>query len=153
MKNPSGEIIPQLVFINYKRPLYDSMRKIKSSHECVKMMHDLDIIDRVDYKECFWVILLNRASCVLGVSKISEGSDVGTVANPKEIVQLALLSHATVVILVHNHPSGSKKPSVQDTYLTKAIQKTLDLFQIDLLDHIVITTEDHFSFSDEGILG
>ncbi len=152
MKTQLNELQAPQVYINYVRPEYDSMKKVLKSEECVDIIRELYNDFRIDYKECFWVVLLNASNCVLGISKVSEGSDMKTVASTKEILQLTILSHATAVILIHNHPSGSTLPSGPDKALTKRIRISLELFEIELLDHIVITKEGYLSMADEGIL-
>ena len=141
MKAQLNELQAPQVYINYVRPEYDSMKRVHSSEECVDIIRKLNKDHRIDYKEYFWVILMNASASVLGVSQISEGSDMGTVASTKEILQLAILSHARAIILVHNHPAGSLMPSSTDRVLTKKIHLSLELFQIELNDHIIITKE------------
>ena len=113
------------------------------------------IIDehRIDYKEIFCVMLLSRANQVLGISEIGSGSTAGVVMNTKEIFQLALLTNACACItLCHNHPSGKLIPSEQDKECTSKISEACKLLDIKLLDHIILTSEGHYSFSDEGML-
>lgn len=106
--------------------------------------------DTIEHKEYFKVILLNRSSKVLGVSHISEGGINETSADIRIIMQAAILGNASGIILSHNHPSGSIQPSWQDDQLTDRVNKATKLFNISLLDHIIITDSGFYSYADEG---
>lgn len=77
---------------------------------------------------------------------------LGTVADPRVIMQFALLSNATQLILCHNHPSGNLKPSKADEELTAKIKMAASYFDVKVLDHIILSSEGYFSFADEGLL-
>ncbi|MCE7996692.1 MAG: DNA repair protein RadC [Roseivirga sp.] len=102
--------------------------------------------------EQFWVIMLTRNNKVLQKRCVSQGGFSGTIADPKVIFKRALEDMANGIILVHNHPSGNKKPSSADLRLTKKIVEAGKLLEIPVLDHIIFTDEDFYSFSDEGVL-
>lgn len=102
--------------------------------------------------EQFWVIMLTRNNKVLHKRCVSQGGFSGTIADPKVIFKRALEDMANGIILVHNHPSGNKKPSSADLRLTKKIVEAGKLLEIPVLDHIIFTDEDFYSFSDEGVL-
>lgn len=106
--------------------------------------------DTIEHKEYFKVMLLNRANKVLGVSHISEGGINETSADIRIIMQAAILGNASGIILSHNHPSGSKQPSCQDDQLTNRVNKAAKLFNISLLDHIIVTDSGFYSYADEG---
>ena len=106
-----------------------------------------------DYRhEVFAVIFLNRANKVNHFEIISEGGITGTVADPRIILRRALEQDAVSVILCHNHPSGSLKPSRADEQLTVKIREAARYFDIAVLDHIIVSDSGYFSFADEGIL-
>jgi DNA repair protein RadC len=102
--------------------------------------------------EEFWIILLGRASKVLGKELISKGGLSGTVADPKVIFHIALQHQASGIILVHNHPSGNLKPSHQDISLTKNLTAAGKMLDIQIFDHLIITDNGYFSFGDESLL-
>lgn len=108
--------------------------------------------DSIEFVEEFMVLLLNKANKVLGIYKVSKGGVSGTVADPKVIFASAIKANACALILAHNHPSGNLKPSRADEELTTKIKKGGDLLDIKVLDHVIITKEDYFSFADEGLL-
>ncbi len=109
---------------------------------------------QMQYKghEMFAVVFLNRANKVLHHEIISEGGITGTVADPRIILKKALEHNATSIILSHNHPSGSLKPSRQDEELTHKIKEAAGYLDIQVIDHIIVSEEGYYSFADEGLL-
>ena len=106
-----------------------------------------------DYKhEVFAVVFLNRANKINDFKIISEGGITGTVADPRIILRTALEKDAVSLILCHNHPSGSLKPSRADEELTQKIKEAAKYFDIKVLDHLIVSDDGYYSFADEGIL-
>lgn len=95
---------------------------------------------------------MNRANRVLGIYEVSSGGMSGTIAHPKLIFSTALITCASGIILAHNHPSGNAKPSSHDLELTKKIKMGGKLLDIEVLDHIIMTAEGYFSFTDERLI-
>ena len=102
--------------------------------------------------EEFWILLLNRANIVLKKVQISSGGVSGTIADTKVIFKSALDELASAIILVHNHPSGNTKPSSQDIKLTNKLKSAGEILDIQVLDHLIFTNDNYFSFADEGLL-
>lgn len=102
--------------------------------------------------EEFRVLLLNRRHKVIGNEHISKGGISSTVTDIRMIMKAAIENLASAIILAHNHPSGTLKPSQQDIALTKKIKQMCDLLEINLLDHIIITDKSFFSLADEGMM-
>ena len=96
---------------------------------------------------CFW----HTNVCVI-FYKMSTGGVSGTVADPKVIFIAALKANASNIILTHNHPSGSVKPSRADIELTKKIKEGGYLLEVGVLDHLIISIESYYSFPDEGLM-
>ena len=106
-----------------------------------------------DYRhEVFAVLFLNRANKIKHFQIVSEGGITGTVADPRIILKKALEEDAVSIILCHNHPSGSLKPSGADQELTKKIKEAAKFFDIKVLDHLIVSDAGYYSFADEGIL-
>jgi len=106
-----------------------------------------------DYKhEVFAVLFLNRSNKINHFQIISEGGITGTVADPRIILKKALEEDAVSIILCHNHPSGSLKPSKADEELTMKIKEAARYFDIKVLDHLIVSDDGYYSFADEGIL-
>lgn len=102
--------------------------------------------------EVFAVVFLNRANKINHFEIISEGGITGTVADPRIILKRALEHDAISMVLCHNHPSGSLKPSRQDEELTERIKIAAKFFDIRIMDHLIVSDEGFYSFADEGIL-
>jgi DNA repair protein RadC len=106
-----------------------------------------------DYRhEVFAVLFLNRANKINHFQIVSEGGITGTVADPRIILKKALEEDAVSMILCHNHPSGSLKPSSADVELTRKIKEAAKFFDIKVMDHLIVSDAGYYSFSDEGIL-
>jgi len=106
-----------------------------------------------DYQyEVFAVIFLNRANKINHFEIVSAGGITGTVADPRVILKKALEENAVSIILCHNHPSGSLKPSRADEELTTKIKEAAKYFDIKVIDHIIVSEDGYYSFADEGIL-
>jgi len=102
--------------------------------------------------ETFWVLLLNRSNKIIKGKRISEGGISGTVVDMRIIFKFAIENLASSVILCHNHPSGSVRPSNADIELTRKIRDGGRLIDVAIIDHIITGDKTYFSFSDEGLL-
>jgi DNA repair protein RadC len=106
-----------------------------------------------DYQqEVFGVVFLNRSNRVNHFEIISKGGITGTVADPRIILKKALEEDAVSLILCHNHPSGSIKPSRADEELTQKIKEAARFLDIKILDHIIVSEYGYYSFADEGVI-
>jgi DNA repair protein RadC len=102
--------------------------------------------------EQFWVLFLNKANRKLSLRCISEGGLDSTVVDPKRVYKIALEENAAGIILCHNHPSGSLRPSDNDIKLTEKIKRSGEFLDIKVLDHLIVGDENYYSFADEGKL-
>jgi DNA repair protein RadC len=102
--------------------------------------------------EEFWVLFLNRSNRVTGKMKISQGGVSGTVTDVRIIMKQAVEFLASGIIVCHNHPSGNLNPSESDSKITHKIREAGNLLDIQLLDHIIISGMDYFSFADNGMI-
>ncbi len=125
--------------------------KIHSSKDAADYIRQF-YFDDIEIYESFFILLLNRANNTIGYAKISQGGTVGTVVDIKIICHYAINTLGCSVVLSHNHPSGSLKPSRADLEITKKTAEALKLFDVKVLDHVVLATEGYFSFADEGLL-
>lgn len=101
------------------------------------------------WREMAWVLTLNKGCEVTGHFLLSAGGTSSTVIDKKVVAKVAIEQLADAVILVHNHPSGNCLPSRSDIKETGDIKKALDLFDISLLDHIIIADKEYYSFASE----
>ena len=109
-------------------------------------------LQRLDHEEC-WVLYLTSSNRIVERQRVSQGGVQGTVVDHRLIIKRALELLATQLIMVHNHPSGAAEPSPQDKVLTERIARAAALFDIRLLDHIIIARDGDFSFLREGLMG
>lgn len=124
--------------------------KILTASDIHKMMLPTYREGTIEHKEYFKAVFLNQAQEVLGYTLISEGGITATVADVRIILQAALLTNSVAIILVHNHPSGNLKPSKTDCDLTKQIVNAAKFMDIRVLDHLIISKDDYYSFAEEG---
>lgn len=122
---------------------------VNTSHD---IAHYLQSVLKDYRREVFAVIFLNRANKIKHFEIVSEGGITGTIADPRIILKKALDEDAVSVILCHNHPSGSLKPSRADEALTLKIKEAARYFDIRVMDHIIVSESGYYSFADEGIL-
>jgi len=101
-------------------------------------------------RELFVAIYLNRANKVLAMETISAGGVSGTVADPRIILKRAIEEQASSIILSHNHPSGSLRPSEADRQLTEKIKAAARLIDMTVIDHIIVSDQGYYSFADSG---
>ena len=127
---------------------------VKCSRDAQKIFFDSWNQSTIEHKESFKMLLLNRANKVLGMTTISEGGLSGTVTDVRLIYQYAIKGNASGIIICHNHPSGNVNPSESDQKITNKIKEAGNLLDIQLLDHIILTSEREIyrSFADEGHL-
>ena len=106
-----------------------------------------------DYEhEEFWVLFLDRSNQMIRKEQISKGGVAGTVVDTRVVFKLAVECLACGIILAHNHPSGRKQPSEADKSLTKKLKEAGRIMEVTVLDHLIVTPSDYYSFADEGIL-
>jgi len=137
----------------YKSKVKASERPtIHSSSDAESVLRFLWEDGKMELVEQFKVLFLNRANKVICLYNVSSGGITGTVADPRLILAAALKVNAVSLVLAHNHPSGSLKPSKADEELTHKIRQAASYFDIKVLDHIILSEESYYSFADEGLL-
>tara|TARA_B100000497_G_scaffold121305_1_gene150868 strand:- start:1841 stop:2536 length:696 start_codon:yes stop_codon:yes gene_type:complete len=122
---------------------------IKSSKDIyILLLSDLsDLIS-----EEFWVIFLNHRNKIIGKKRISSGGLTATVVDVRILFKEAIERLATAIVIAHNHPSGTLKPSRADIQLTQKIKNASKLLDIQLLDHLIVADSGYYSFADDGCL-
>lgn len=108
--------------------------------------------DDIEIFESFFVVALDRSNKTVGWLRVSQGGTSATVVDPKLVASFAINSLASSVVLVHNHPSGNKNPSVHDDAITRKLKDGLKLFDISVLDHIILASDDYYSYYDNSRL-
>ncbi len=103
--------------------------------------------------EVFWMLTLDAQNRLIEATELFRGTLTQTSVYPREVIKLALRQNAAAVILAHNHPSGAREPSNADELLTRSLKQALDLVDIRLLDHFVVTAHAQpVSFAERGML-
>jgi DNA repair protein RadC len=121
--------------------------------KCSKDVFDLfqPLLSDLPYEE-FWILFLNRSNKVTNRMKLSQGGISGTVTDVRMIMKKAIEYLASGIIVCHNHPSGNLTPSESDTRITLKIKETGNIMDIQLLDHLIVSEKDYYSFADNGLL-
>ncbi len=138
----------------YKRSEYaPDVEFITNTFQAARYLRSLYPLDELEMRERFYAVYLTRNHKVLGFRLISAGGICSTVVDVRLIMQGALLTNATGILICHNHPSGNKNPSEQDLSITKTISEAAKVMDFQLLDHIILTPgPDFYSFCNEGRL-
>jgi len=142
------------VSLLYKSKVKPSEReKITCAKDAYKVFKSIEHFNQnLELYECFYAMYLNKNNKILSVMLISEGGTAGTVVDVKKILAPAILQNASSIIVCHNHPSGNTTPSDQDKSITQRIKSGGLLLDCILIDHLIITSENYYSFADENIL-
>lgn len=138
--------------VSYKNPV-----SISASTKITKVSEAVEILrkiwdDNIDFCESLYLLCLNRSNRVLGWVKLSQGGLCNTIMDIRHIYAVALKTNACNILIAHNHPSGSTIPSENDKEITKLIKEAGRFLEVNLIDHIILTREAHYSFADEGLL-
>ena len=120
----------------------------QDSADYIRQFYEGDI----EIFESFFILLLNRQNKTIGYAKISQGGVTGTVVDAKIVIKYIVDTLASAVILCHNHPSGNLKPSTDDINLTEKLVKAVKLVDSQVLDHIILTSDNFYSFADNGLI-
>lgn len=134
------------------QPKFNNIYKVVSSEDAYKYLLSTYKEGTICYKEYFKALFLNQSNQILGYTLISEGGITETSVDVRIILQAALLTNSVAIILAHNHPSGSMKPSKQDMDITKQVKDAARFMRITVTDHLILTDAGYYSFSDEGQL-
>lgn len=128
--------------------------KIKDSNQASRFGRELykEHDDDLEVTECCYMVMLNKHNNTIGYVKLSEGGVDSTIIDKILVSKYAVDALASGVILFHNHPSGSTQPSESDLRITMEVKRCLELFNISLIDHIILTRLNYKSMSEDGCL-
>lgn len=133
-------------------------RKLAESPDVIQIKCSKDVADIFQpilsdlTHEEFWILFLNRSNKVINQMKLSQGGVSGTVTDVRLVMKKAIEYLASGIIVCHNHPSGNLNPSESDSKITQKIKEAGNLMDIQLLDHLIISDKDYYSFADNGLL-
>lgn len=148
----SNTIVSEVELI-YKTNIKPSERiKIEDSKKVYEVLKTVYDYNKIEHKESFYAMYLNRANKILAVILISEGGTSACLVDVKLIFQAALKLNASGIILSHNHPSGQLQPSSADIQITNKVKEAAKLLEMQVIEHIIVTPEDdkYYSFADNG---
>ena len=123
--------------------------KVTSSNEAFEILQPL--IGELKHEE-FWILYLNNSNKIIHKYQLSKGGITETVVDTRMVFKKAFELSATALIIAHNHPSGTLKPSEADKKLTQKIKTAGETLDIKIIDHLIITEKAYFSFADQNIL-
>ncbi|PTM02780.1 MAG: hypothetical protein DA407_14830 [Bacteroidetes bacterium] len=125
------------------------LKKITSSRSVFEIMQP--VLGDLPHEE-FWILYLNNSNKVIQKNQLSKGGITGTLVDVRLVLKNALEVGATALILCHNHPSGTLKPSLADRDITQKLKSAAQSLDIKVLDHLIVTEKAYFSFADEEII-
>ncbi len=142
------------ISISYKEKIRTvESKSVKSSEAAAKLFFESWNTDTIGFQETFKVLLLNNANKIKGVYQLSTGSLTGTVIDMRILFAVIIKTLSVNVILAHNHPSGQLLPSEADKKLTQKIKGAAQFFDVNVLDHLIITPSgNYYSFADNGLI-
>ena len=136
--------------------MYKRQQSTQAERRTISMSKDIfdlmqPLIGQIQNEE-FWVIAINNASKVIKKVRLSVGGLDFAPVDIRLLIRVLIESGATRFAVVHNHPSGNNRPSMQDKNLTEEIRKAGNVLNLNLIDHVIIANKAFYSFSDEGLL-
>jgi DNA repair protein RadC len=153
MKNQQQITISEVQLIYKSKVKASDRKKITCSRDAHKIFMDSWNPNTLEYVEEFKLLLMNRSNSVLGIVELSKGGISGTVTDCRIAFQAAIKANASGIIVAHNHPSGNLNPSESDSRITQKLKEGGVILDIQLLDHLVLSTDgEYYSFADNGLL-
>lgn len=149
--NAKAVIVAAALELGRRRKMAEAAEnpQIRSSSDVYNIFNPL--MEDLSYEE-FWILFLNRANKVISRMKLSQGGISGTVTDVRLVMKRAIEVLASGLVICHNHPSGNNNPSDSDIRITQKIKEAGALMDIHLLDHLIISGKDYYSFADNGAL-
>lgn len=144
--------VPEITITYHREKNSKWRKKISSSKDAFDVLSSVYPEGQTDLQEQFIVLYLNNHNSVLGYYRHSKGGLTSTVVDVRLVLSVALKAISTAIIISHNHPSGNTQPSGADISLTQKIKDASKLIDIKVIDHLIVTSEDYYSFADENQL-
>jgi len=149
-KDLKGNYIPK-VQVSMVKEIYIS----NTSYHCSEDVANSEIAEkelRNSDREKFICVHFNINNEIISYEVVSMGSLNSSIVHPREVFKAAILANAASVLFMHNHPSGNTEPSLDDIEITKRLCKAGNILGINILDHLIITRNDYFSFREKGLI-
>lgn len=147
-----GNMIKQLDILTCKLVRERALiyNTVHSAGDALETLRALGLHDASD--EFVYMLCLSAKGDILGIHQIAHGDLTSCAAHPREIFKRALLNNACAIIISHNHPSGDSTPSADDNNFTERIKQAGQLLGIQLVDHIIVGYDEHYSYCSQGAL-
>ncbi|NGM71638.1 JAB domain-containing protein [Sphingobacterium sp. SGL-16] len=148
-------IIVNELSLSYKRAIElndHQFKMLNSSTKVSNLLREIWETNQIEVRESFYLLCFSSGLDLVGYQKISEGGLDAVIVDIRLLFSIALLSRATSIVVAHNHPSGTLKPSEADKILTQRIVQAGELLSVNVNDHIILTNTSYYSFRDEGLL-
>lgn len=152
MENKTQLYTYKMTVVKEESAAYLIENQISKSLDAYNVLSKIYKLEDILISEQFHILFLNNSNKLIGTTMLSQGGMTGTVVDIKLLMRNALLMGSNGIMLAHNHPSGKLKPSDSDIQITKKIKEACKIMDIALLDHLIITEFDYYSFADNGIL-
>ena len=147
MKTPDYTIDELLAMVREKATEYN-VKRITDARDIYSLLFDYSLEER----EHFLLVTLDGASKVINTREIHIGTLNQSLVHPREVFRPAIEDNAAGVVIAHNHPSGTLEASRADIQITQRLKEVAKLVGIELLDHVILSREGFYSFSEEGLL-
>lgn len=148
----NGYDIPQIKLSYVSTPTVRRAKSVRSSDDIIKAFRASYEDGEIEYREHIKVAYLNQRNAIIGIQEVGSGTDTASLCDIKALFAGAILCRAASIILCHNHPSGALTASIADDKLTRNVKQGAELFNMRLLDHIILTEESFYSYNDNGRL-
>ena len=147
MKKPKYSMT-QLLLMVKEEAQRQTIDRITSAQNVFTLLHEYTDKE----KEYFLLVTLDGSSHMIEKRVIHIGTLNQSLVHPREVFRSAILDNAAGIIVAHNHPSGTLEPSRADIQITQRLKEVAKLVGIELLDHVILSKQGYYSFSDEGLL-
>lgn len=148
-KNIFGLKLAQAIARRYLAERVEGQDFIRSSHDVIDYLR-INLRDRS--REVFMIIYLNGRNQIMAMEELFEGTLTTSAVYPREVIKRALRNKAAALVFAHNHPSGNNQPSKEDLDITRKLKEAAATIDVVIHDHIIISGDDYYSFSDHGLL-
>ena len=150
--NPATLFAVTEVELTYRNKMKPSDRlQVRSSANAYDIFMSVWNMNKIQLAEQFYLLLLDRGNRCLGISHVFTGGVSTCIVDPKIVFATALKANASSMILAHNHPSGNLQPSKADMTLTEKLKNGGEIMDIQVADHLIVSPDAYYSFSDEGL--
>lgn len=133
----------------YNNEDIEELTRITGPEDIYRLMKNK--IGNLPHEE-IWAIYLNKKNEVMSLRRVTQGTATASVFDSKQILKEALLNNAQAIALCHNHPSGNLKPSIPDDNITRKLHEACRVFDITMIDHLIITVKGYYSYNEHGRL-